>query len=192
MYLWAAVPSVVAAMWLLVRNRRASETCLVRTIAIRAPAPVVFDLVGRVDWMPEWYRKPGWMRGLIGVSILSRWGEHIPCGSRADKPGNGNEIRIRWMHNRELGYTHLAGALEYHSTFRLSARDRGCLLTWEVRYRMPRIVDLVTNHPVIEPETSRSMTESLEIIRCVAERRVAAWEEDNRIPVWQRVSSKAS
>jgi hypothetical protein len=160
------------ACCLAIRREGVKETRLARTIFIRTPASVIFSLVSRVDRMPEWYRTPARSLRLFARSRLSHWGELIPSEWRLDRrhsrkriqviiqPIQDNEFRYQYCDPREV---------RHELIFRLRPRSNGCLLVWEIRYRMRRWQDILLNRRLTEGEIYRDMALSLDLIRRMAE-----------------------
>ena len=188
--------NLLATAWLLVRSKRARETRLVRSVVVRAPIKVVFDLVAHVDRMPEWYRTPLGLPRMLGISTLARWGEQIARIQRSDGVGQrkSDDIQIRWSQNKEFGYRHnRRRGMRYESIFRFAPKEDDCLLTWEVRYQMFRWLDVIADRSVIAKDTYQSMGQSLETIRRLAENVSAppSWKkavEERNQPVQRRIS----
>jgi uncharacterized protein YndB with AHSA1/START domain len=192
---WTSL-AVLAGAYLAVRNEQSRSTKLACSTTIKAPSSRVFDIIANVDRIPEWYRRP---RLPVGFTVLSRWGEHIPREWRLQNGGaSSDEIRIRWIHNREFSYTcRNPHGLSYECTFRIASKDRECSLTWELRYRNPRVLDAVFNRVLIAQATAEVMSRSLQTICRLAETMevAAAFQkrkEPEIVPVWQERKSKAS
>jgi hypothetical protein len=84
-----------------------------------------------------------------------------PCGARLT---GSEEIRIRHLKNREFAYLSIRPNLVYESTFRLVPGDGKCHLTWEVRYSVHRLPDIL--HQSRIAATARAqMSESLDYIQ---------------------------
>jgi hypothetical protein len=193
---WTSL-AVFAGAYLALRKERSRSTRIVRSISIQAPSSRVFDIIANVDRVPEWYRRPGLVP--VGFTVLSRWGEHIPREWRVQNGhAKSDEIRIRWMHNREFTYTcENPRGLSYECIFRIASKDRECTLTWDLRYRNPRVVDAVFNRVLIAQAIGDVMSRSLVTIRRLAETvEVAAAfqrkKETEVVPVWEQRRSKAS
>lgn len=174
MAFWTSLAFATGACFAL-QKERSRQTRLMRSILIHAPASSVFEVLGNIENIPDWYRCPGLASELLALTRLSRWGEHIPSRWRLDAVnGNDNEIKIRWSQNHELVYTcRNPKGVSYDCIFRIAAKDRDCTLLWELRYQNPRWVDAVLNRSVVVKEISKSMRRSLDTIRRLAENRAA-------------------
>ena len=193
---WTSIAFIAGACVAILKERSRS-TRLVRSVGIRAPADSVFHVVANVDRVPEWYRRP--QRLPLGLTVLSRWGEHVPPAWRASSGSSGrDEIRIRSINNREFAYAcRNPQGLSYECVFRIASKDRECSLTWELRYQNPRVLDAVFNRVLIAQAIGDVMARSLETIRRLAEtiEVAAAFQRQSItevVPLWEQPRSKAS
>jgi hypothetical protein len=149
------------------RTSHSREARLVLSTIIQRPASCVFDVIGDVERVPVWHRRPCWLPGPLRVSTLACWGDPTPAHRHA--AGNGrkapDEIRIRCLEGREFAYRSMRRRdLNYESSFRLSPDGGKCLLTWEIRYQVHRLPD-VMSRATIAAAARMSMANSLEHIR---------------------------
>jgi len=146
------------------------ETRMVLSAVIDLPASTVFEVIGDLNRLPSWGRHPHWLPRPLRISTMSRWGEHVPMEQR---PACGHhsapeEIRIRCLQNRELGYQSLRHrAVDFESTFRLTPDSGKCQLTWEVRYQTHRLPDILGGRRIANAARA-SMASSLEYIQRLA------------------------
>jgi hypothetical protein len=162
--------TIIAAGLFSLRSAHSKETRLVLTTTIHRPASFVFEVIGAVERSPVWRRRPQWLPGPLRISNMSRWGEHTPAEQRASgRTRQGlEEIWIRHVQNREFGYRSIRRRdLSYESTFQLSPGDGKCQLTWEIRYRVHRLPDILSQ-TAIAAAARKSMASSLEYIRRMA------------------------
>jgi hypothetical protein len=182
MAFWTPIVALLAGAYVALRAEKKRETRVVRSIRIRTTPSLVFDVVGHVDRVPEWYRQSRWLPRALAPASLARWGEHIPSSWRLENCSStpaSNEIQIRWARNREFGYRYESRTgVSYESLFRISSKDRECTLTWDLRYRTHRWLDALYNRAVTEKRTSETMGASLHTIRRLAESTAApkSWQ----------------
>jgi hypothetical protein len=161
-----------AAGYFVIKKQSAKESRLVRTVFVRTPASVVFNLISRVDRLPEWYRAPGRSSHLFARSRLSQWGELIPREWRLDQknPRKRIQVLIQPIQDREFRYQHNdPREVRYELIFRLRSRNNDCLLIWEIRYRLCRWIDILLGRKIAEREIYKNMGWSLDLIRRMAE-----------------------
>ena len=159
--------------WWVIQALRPSEQRLVRSISIYASPDVVFDVVSRVEQLPDWYRPPHWSTRLFGLSHLGQWGQHVRPewrleGARAKRLVR---IQIRSIHNKEFGYQFTnPRELRSEAVFRIRPKDRGCVLLFEVGYEMYRWLDILLHRRTEERRVIEVMAASLEAIRRMSEK----------------------
>jgi len=191
---WTSLAFLTGACVVL-HKERSRQTSLVRSILIHAPAGSVFEVLGNIENIPEWYRRAAGAAALFSLTRLSLWGEHIPSDWRLETQdgGNSNEIRIRWMQDREFVYScHDPKGVSYDCIFRIAAKDRDCTLTWELRYTNRRWLDAAFNRTVTVKDILQAMGKSLDTIRRLAENRVAQRNRRAAELAWSAPRSLAS
>jgi hypothetical protein len=162
------------------RTSYSREARLVLSTIIHRPASCVFDVIGDVERAPVWHRRPYWLPGPLRVSTLACWGDLAPA--RRHAAGNGrrapDEISIRCLEGREFAYRSICRRdLSYESSFRLSPDGGKCLLTWEIRYQVHRLPDIISR-ATITAAARMSMVNSLEYIRRFANSREHIFRHD--------------
>jgi hypothetical protein len=161
---------LLAAAIMSLRILHPRETRMVLSAIIDLPASAVFEVIGDVTRLPSWGRHPHWLPRPLRISTMSRWGEHIPLDQRSacGRHTAPEEIRIRCLHNQELGYQSLRRReLSFESTFRLTPDSGKCQLTWEVRFQTHRLPDIL-GRKTIANAARASMASSLEYIQRLA------------------------
>lgn len=161
---------LLAAAIISLRILHPRETRMVLSAIIDLPASTVFEVIGDVNKLPSWGRHPHWLPRPLRISTMSRWGEHIPLEQRSacGRHSAPEEIRIRCLHNQELGYQSLRRReLSFESTFRLTPNSGKCQLTWEVRYQTHRLPDILGGKTIAHAARA-SMASSLEYIQRLA------------------------
>jgi len=166
LYVLSFLTIVVAAFFSL-RTSNSRETKLELSATIPRSAGSVFAVIGAVERAPVWCRRPYWLPNPMRISVMAPWGER--SSARKRKTGIGprgpEEIWIRHLKNREFGYRSIRRHdLSYESIFRLSPEDGKCRLTWEVRYRVHRLPDLMSQ-AAIAAAARASMENSLKLIQ---------------------------
>jgi hypothetical protein len=162
--------TIVAATFVSLRTSNSRETRLILSTTIHRPASSVFELVGAVDQVPVWRRRPCWLPGPLRISTMSGWGERVSGNRRSTGAAlrNPEEIWIRHLPNREFGYRSVRHRdISYESIFHLSSGDGKCLLTWEIHYQLHRLRDII-GHAAIAAAARESMESSLDHIRRLA------------------------
>lgn len=162
--------TIFAATIFSLRTSNSRETRLVLSKTIHRPASSVFELIGAVERAPVWRRRPYWLPGPLRISTMSRWGERGSADQHRAGGAHGRpeEIWIRHLQNREFGYRSVRRRdLSYESTFRLSPGEGKCQLTWEIRYRVHRLPDII-GQTAIAAAARQSMESSLEYIQRLA------------------------
>ncbi len=168
-YVLSMVALIVAA-FLSLRATHTKETKLVLSTTIARPAAVVYPLIGKEERVPIWRRSPFWLPSPLRITLMSAWGELTQARTR--KTGlhhtGTEEICVRHLKNREFGYRSVRRHdLSFESTFRLTPGEGECLLTWEIRYRVCRLPDIL-GKPAIEAGARASMSISLALIERLA------------------------
>jgi hypothetical protein len=184
-----------AAGYCVIRKQNEKESHLVRTIFVRTPPSVVFNLISRIDRLPEWYRAPGRSFRLFARSHLSQWGALIPPEWRLDQKSHGKRIQvvIQPTQNKEFRYQyHDPREVRYELIFRLRSRNNVCLLIWEIRYKMCRWLDILLNRKITEREIYKNMGWSLDLIRRMAEEITGPSFLQNEIEQRNRLKSVSS
>ncbi len=155
---------IVAAIWSL-HSVRSRETRLVQSVIIPSPVEAVFGVISSRERLPEWYRKPCWLPPPMRVTLPKPIGYGQPASAKPARKIDGpEEIRIRHMNNREFAYKSVRSRdLSYESTFRVVPEESGCLLIWELRYRICRLPDLL-GRPLIDAAVRAGMRGSLDSI----------------------------
>jgi hypothetical protein len=169
LYVLSLLTIAVVAFFAL-RTSNSRETRLVLSATIPRPDGSVFAVIGAVERAPVWYRQPCWLPGPLRISIMTPWGELSPTGKRktGSRPNGPEEIWIRHLKNREFGYRSIRRRdLSYESTFRLSQEDGKCRLTWEVRYQVHRLPDIISQ-AAIATAARASMANSFKLIQRLA------------------------
>jgi hypothetical protein len=155
----------------------------------------VFDVLGNIENIPEWYRRAARSAELFSLTRLSCWGEHIPSDWRLETRNgdDSNEIRIRWMQDREFVYScHNRKGVSYDCIFRIASKDKDCTLTWELRYTNRRWLDAAFNRAVTVKDILQAMGKSMDTIRRLAENRVAQRDLRAAELAWRAPQSLAS
>ena len=168
-YVLSMVTLVVAAV-LSLRNSHSRETRLVLSTTIARPASVVFSVIGAMGGTPAWRRGPLWLPSALRITLMSPRGEFTQARKQKSGtlPKGQEEIWIRHLKNRELGYRSVRRHdLSFASTFRLAPEEGNCLLTWEVRYRVYRLPDIL-GRSAIEARARASMSSALAMIQRLA------------------------
>ena len=161
---------VFAAVIISLRIMHPRETRMVLSAIIDLPASTVFEVIGDLNRLPSWGRHPHWLPRPLRISTMSRWGEHLPLEQRTASGRNvaPEEIRIRCIPNRELGYQSCRHrGLNFESIFRLAPDSGRCHLTWEVRYQTRRLPDILGGRTIANAARA-SMASSLEYIQRLA------------------------
>jgi hypothetical protein len=151
MIYWMSFFSVVAAAFVSLRGYKPRETRLVLSKVIPRPVESVFQVIKAVEQAPVWRRHPAWLPDFLRVSRMSGWGGHRPYRKKtSDVRLHGpEEIAIHSLNDREFGYqSSRPRDLRYASRFRLKAQGERCHLTWEVRFQVRRLPDVLSlsNH----------------------------------------------
>jgi hypothetical protein len=165
-YVLSMVTLIVAAV-LSLRTTHSRETRLVLSTTIARPASVVFSVIGAMERAPVWRRRPVWLPSPLRITLMTPWGEFAQAKTRKSGigPKGPEEIWVRHLKNREFGYRSVRRHdLSFESTFRLAPEEGKCLLTWEIRYRVHRLPDIL-GKSAIEAGARASMANSLELIQ---------------------------
>lgn len=188
----------VAAFFSL-RTSYSREARLVLSTVVHRPASCVFDVISDVERAPVWHRRPYWLPGPLRVSTLACWGDLAPARRRAagDRRKAPDEISIRCLEGREFAYRSICcRGISYESNFRLSPDGGRCLVTWEVRYQVHRVADVI-GRAAIRSAAHMSMASSLEYIRHFANSREpvsghdAACESSDQLPAARHARTMA-
>jgi hypothetical protein len=157
---------VTAASFLALHAMLAHESRVVLSTVIPCPEGCVFEVIDAVHRTPAWRLGPRWLPGPLRISALGIWGDesrsHLSRGHHRQLPPD--EIVIRSLQNREFSYRCSGSGLNFESTFRIFHDRGGCFLSWEIRYRLRRLPDVISRH-LIAAGARRSMAFSLEHIR---------------------------
>ena len=169
-YLMWFVFFAAAAAIISVHSSTRKETRLFAAISINRPARTIFEIVEDVGREIVWYRKSDWLPGLLRVSRLSRWHEHIPPDQRHPSPGGRTpaQISIHFLKDCVFTYRSIRECdMDYECSFRLRMESGKCMLTWEMRYQARRLADAFARRRIVR-STEDSMARSLEYIKQLA------------------------
>ncbi len=194
MAFWTSVGFAAGACALVLQKQGTRDVRLMRSITIKAPASSVFDVIGNVERIPDWYRRPGLLPPKLSRNQLSRWGEHIPREWRVDSSnGESSQITIHWVKNREFVYScRSRDGMRYDCIFRIAPKDRESTLVWEVRYQPRRWVDAMF-HDLTARQISEVMKKSLDTIRRLSESPLLRQKTiPDLAPCWEEPQVKAS
>jgi len=157
---------VTAASLLALHALLSHESSVVLSAVIPCPEGCVFEVIDAVHRSPAWLLRPRWLPVPLRISALACWGDessaHFSRGCQKQLPPD--EIVIRSLQNREFSYRCNGRGLSFESTFRVFHDRSGCFLSWEIRYRLRRLPDMI-GRPLIAAAVRRSMAFSLEHIR---------------------------
>lgn len=101
---------------------------------------------------------------------MTPWGEFAQARTRKSgtRPKGPEKIWVRHLKNREFGYRSVRRHdLSFESTFRLAPEEGKCLLTWQIRYQVHRLPDIL-GKSAIEADARASMANSLALIQRLA------------------------
>ncbi len=165
-----SMATLIAVAVVSLRTAHAKEKRLSLSTTIARPAGVVFAVIDAMERAPTWRRSPFWLPSFLRITLMKPWGEFAQ--SRTRKSGfylkGPEEIWVRHLKNREIGYRSVRRHdLSFESTFRIAPDDGKCVLTWEIRYRVCRLSDIL-GKSAIEAGTRRSMADSLAWIQRLA------------------------
>jgi len=159
-----------AAATISVRSAARKETRLLASISISRPAKAVFEIIEHVGREIVWYRKSDWLPRPLRVSQLSCWHEHVPPDQRHQTAGvkTPAQVSIHLLEDCVFTYrsTHECD-MDYECSFRLGMESGKCLLTWEMRYQVRRLADILARQRIVN-STADSMARSLEYIKRLA------------------------